>query len=917
VQQPQPQPEPSQTKPLPEQQLPEQQPEPEQLPGQAQAQAYGQHQQLTQQLQPASQATPPIEGRALTLEGIQRLTTEEATEALKARATIEAIAYLEAQPPGAPPPALALWPLAGLPPPPPADADGRPPPRDEPAAVAAVFAFVDADGDGVLSRAEVAALDRLLDRPPDGDRAWATHCAQAGADPAVGYTHAQYAASFVLPGAKGARTLHGQIAGARAEAQSHAQRDLARRLAAPYLSGRDFHRHVVKAKTHELMCRYVELPGVFESMDADGRPSLGAADAFVSWTWDTPWDLVLATLAPHTAAARAAGWPAPRYWFDIFAVNQHTALPPWACDTGLGAACPGCAAMRADMMGVDEIGHGSKGFERVVNSAACVETILIMEAWAAPRPLGRVWCLYEALLTVLAARRSLGSMRLTIGLPPAEAAALVAAVEGDCARVQRVLGAVDAEAAEATMAADKAAIFAAVARLLPRGFADLNAEVKGVLRTWAGAAAVGALAALPAAARPASGLLLAVAEYHRDEARYADAEPLFLEAVVGRRRVLGVEDPGALEALDGLGRLYSRMARHGEAEPLWVEGLAARRRVLGDDHPDTLVSITNLAALYYSTQRYGEAETLFVEARAAMRRVLGDDHPDTLTSMNNLAALYEATERMEEAEQLYVESLAAKRHVLRDDHPDTLASVNNLATLYYSTRRYGEAEVLFVESLVAKRRVLGDDHPDTLTSMNNLARLYEATERMEEAEQLYVESLAAKRYVLGDDHPDTFISMNNLAQLYTATGRRGEAESLYMESLAAKRRVLGDNHPSTLIAMYNLARLYEDPARPVEAAALFEEELCGRLVRGDMEEAVGSAKNLVRLLRRNGLPTAGVEAVCVVHGCPTGMSLAGAPGMPGMPPGMRPGLPPGMKPGLPLGMKPGMTPAASAGRPLQ
>ena len=54
-------------------------------------------------------------------------------------------------------------------------------------------------------------------------------------------------------------------------------------------------------------------------------------------------------------------------------------------------------------------------------------------------------------------------MRPTIGLPPVEAVALVAAVEGDGGRVQRVLGVVDAEAVEVTMAADKVAIFAAVA----------------------------------------------------------------------------------------------------------------------------------------------------------------------------------------------------------------------------------------------------------------------------------------------------------------------------------------------------------------------------------------------------------------------------------------------------------------------
>jgi hypothetical protein len=118
-------------------------------------------------------------------------------------------------------------------------------------------------------------------------------------------------------------------------------------------------------------------------------------------------------------------------------------LPPWACDSGLGAACPGCVAMGADMMGVEEIGHGVKGFERVVNSSACVDTILIMEAWVAPRPLGRVWCLYEALLTVLAAWRAPGSMWLTIGLPPAEAAALAACMAHTISHTNLKIGQVD------------------------------------------------------------------------------------------------------------------------------------------------------------------------------------------------------------------------------------------------------------------------------------------------------------------------------------------------------------------------------------------------------------------------------------------------------------------------------------------
>ena len=93
------------------------------------------------------------------------------------------------------------------------------------------------------------------------------------------------------------------------------------------------------------------------------------------------------------------------------------------------------------------------------------------------------------------------------------------------------------------------------------------------------------------------------------------------------------------------------------------------------------------------------------------------------------------------------------------------------------------------------------------------------------------------------------------------------AEALLAECLAAQRRVLGDENPSTLQSMYNLADLYAKTGRVAEAAVLFEEELRGQLGRGDLEEAGPSAQNLVRLLRRNGLPTAAVETLCAAHGC--------------------------------------------------
>ena len=145
----------------------------------------------------------------------------------------------------------------------------------------------------------------------------------------------------------------------------------------PFITGRDFHRLVIKADTHDLLCRYVELEGCGDAVDPDGGASVGGAVAFVSWNWDSEWELLLGALGEHTQRAVAGGAAAPRYWLDLFAVNQHTALPPWKCESGL-AECPGCAAVGEDMMSLDEMvaGRKDKGFERVINSDGCDETLV-------------------------------------------------------------------------------------------------------------------------------------------------------------------------------------------------------------------------------------------------------------------------------------------------------------------------------------------------------------------------------------------------------------------------------------------------------------------------------------------------------------------------------------------------------------
>jgi hypothetical protein len=274
------------------------------------------------------------------------------------------------------------------------------------------------------------------------------------------------------------------------------KRGLRRRQDEPYLTARDVHRHLVAAATGERMCRYVELPGVGDGTDPEtGQWFVGRAQFFFSYSWDSAWEEVVSALADHSArwtaqeqrVAQEEGRearPPPYYWIDIFAVNQHTSLPPWKCEMGL-ANCPGCAAVAADMHDwATDDWRNPKGFARVISHTQ--HTLVLNDHWSDPRPPTRVWCLFEGYQTL---ERG-GTLEVVLG--EMQRLDLQLSLSTRFAEVEAVVEGIDSRMAEATVAADQEKIFGAI-ESLPGGFDGLNAKMRTAQRRWLAAAAAGVL----------------------------------------------------------------------------------------------------------------------------------------------------------------------------------------------------------------------------------------------------------------------------------------------------------------------------------------------------------------------------------------------------------------------------------------
>ena len=55
-----------------------------------------------------------------------------------------------------------------------------------------------------------------------------------------------------------------------------------------------------------------------------------------------------------------------------------------------------------------------------------------------------------------------------------------------------------------------------------------------------------------------------------------------------------------LRSISNLANLHLHQARYDEAEPLYVEAVDAQRETLGPDHPETLRSIAELSGVRFA-----------------------------------------------------------------------------------------------------------------------------------------------------------------------------------------------------------------------------------------------------------------------------------------------------------------------------
>ena len=192
---------------------------------------------------------------------------------------------------------------------------------------------------------------------------------------------------------------------------------------------------------------------------------------------------------------------------------------------------------------------------------------------------------------------------------------------------------------------------------------------------------------------------------------HAKALPLLEQALaIGRARVRIAAASASRRASTISACSSASWATSAAAEPLLVESLATRRRLLGNEDKDVAVTLVELARVLKDRGRGPESEAPTREALAIRQKIFGDEHRETATSKNELALLLLGARRS-----------GRRRAALSRERGDERTRAGRRSSerrrrqsrasrqLLIAKGDAAGAEALLRESLAVDGRVFGDD----------------------------------------------------------------------------------------------------------------------------------------------------------------------------------------------------------------
>lgn len=325
------------------------------------------------------------------------------------------------------------------------------------------------------------------------------------------------------------------------------------------------------------------------------------------------------------------------------------------------------------------------------------------------------------------------------------------------------------------------------------------------------------------------------------QGRFAEAEPLALEALRFAENAFGPDDIRLAKSLNDLEWVYSGQQKYPEAEAVLKRLVTIAEKGFGPRHPAVAMSLTGLSVLYLQEGRYAEAKPLDERALSIFEDALGPNDPKVADVLTILATICEEEGNDGAAEPLLRRALSIRENALGPEHLEVARALDELAFLYKKQGKYAKVEPLYQRALRIREAALGPDHPEVGRSLNALAGLYVEEGKYAQAEAFGQRALHVEEKAFGPEHPALASPLSTLVSLYLREGKYAEAEACYQRSLRIEEDALGAEAPGVGASLTGLAVLYVAEGKYAEAEPLLQRALLIQQRAPGSENLLGTA----------------------------------------------------------------------------
>lgn len=240
--------------------------------------------------------------------------------------------------------------------------------------------------------------------------------------------------------------------------------------------------------------------------------------------------------------------------------------------------------------------------------------------------------------------------------------------------------------------------------------------------------------------------------------------------------------------LTNFANFYSDKKRFAEAKPLYEQALALDKKEFGENHIEVARDLFNLGGMYYHHNYFKEALTYFELALSAYKKL--DNVGGQAKCHHYIGLCLFADNQHEKAGQSYAEALGLQETLKGKNHPDTFVHKLNMAKSFDFAGKSDRAEEIYRQSLQSAGDVQKEAKLKFVECSIEYAHFLRRHNRNNEAEKILEAALTSYETLNSEDRRKLY----ELPRVYSDLLRELKKDEAAHEMAHRHLHVYGQSH---------------------------------------------------------------------------------------------------------------------------